>query len=189
MIKNDINLLARYYESNKEKSTKYTAGKIYLVVILVVFLFLAAGSIKLILDRGILRTDVSELQAYVTSPAIRSQLDEITLIQSNLRDLDEMITQVGSVNEVLKFALRFDSDTLRVITDNIPSGVEFQNVSFREGEINIIVSGPRASDASNYVLRLQRTNYFASVTYSGYTFDPIKEMYTTTIRLVMKGRY
>ena len=188
MIKNDMNLLARYQEIHKEKAAQYSANKIYAVILLVLFLIIGAYSLKLFLDNNMLKGEVNDLQAYVESPNVIARMNEIATLQDNIKKLDEMAAEVGSINEVLKTAVRFDSNTLNVLFYNRPSNVEFQNISFQQGALLVTVTGPRPSDPSYYVLRLQRTDYFKEVTYTGYAYDAGSSQYTTTIRLVMKGR-
>lgn len=187
MIKNDMNLYARYQEIHKAKAAQYSPNKTYMALLLILFLLAGAYSLKLFLDRSLLQSDVNELQEYVSNPTVIARLNEIAILQENIKRLDEMVTEVGSINEVLQSAVRFDSTALNVLFYNRPSNVQFQNISFQQGELFVVITGPRPSDPSNYVLRLQRENYFKEVTYTGYVLDAENDNYTTTIRLVMKG--
>jgi len=187
MRKTDMNLLARYRELNKLKANRTSPGKVYLAVFLAAFLLIAAYSTKLWIDNSLLKQDVRDLQSYVESPNVIARMNEVATLQDNLKKLDTMADELKSIDEVLGSIPRYDSGVLSILYSTRPANVRFVSVSYEGSAVVINFYGPRSSDASNYVLRLQRSGYFKDVIYSGYTFDSAASVYRSSIRCVLKG--
>ena len=185
MKKTDMNLLARYREINKLKANRTSAGRMYIAIFLAALLLIGAYSVKLFIDNSLLKSDIQELQSYVESPNVIARMNEVATLQDNLKKLDAMSDDLNSINEVLGEIPRFDSSVLSILYSTRPTNVRFESVSYEGSAVVINFYGPRPSDASNYVLRLKRTNYFKDVIYNGYSFDG--EVYRSSIRCVLKG--
>lgn len=187
MNKNDMNLLLRYREIHKERSTQSSPTRTYIAVIAVVSLLLSAFALRLWLDRLSLENDVNELDAYVNSAEVINKLKEVEQLKINNESLDSLIEQTKGINAVFASAVRFDSEALHVIQGARYKEIIFDNISYANGIIYVDIAAPKASDASNYVLRLERENYFKDVSYSGYTFHEEDKLYRTTIMCTMFG--
>lgn len=187
MRKTDMNLLARYRELNKLKANRTSPGKVYLAVFLAAFLLIAAYSTKLWIDNSLLKQDVRDLQSYVESPNVIARMNEVATLQDNLKKLDTMADELKSIDEVLGSIPRYDSAVLSVFYSTRPIGVRFESINYSGSSAVVNFNGPRPSDASNYVLRLQRTGYFKDVQYTGYSFDSNLNIYRSTITCIMKG--
>lgn len=187
MNKNDMNLLLRYREIHKERSTQSSPTRIYIAVILIVSLLLSAFALSLWLNKLSLENDVNELNAYVNSTEIINKLKEIEQLKVNNESLDLLIEQTKSINNVFSSAVRFDAEALHVLQGTRYKEIIFDNISYVNGIIYLDIAAPKASDASNFVLRLERENYFKEVKYSGYTYHEEDSLYRTTIMCTMYG--
>lgn len=187
MNKTDMNLLARYREIHKERETQTSPGRLYIAIVLVVALLMGGYSISLWVSKLSLQENVKDLNNYVTSPDVLRKMQEIKVLQDNLKALDAMIDQTKSINDVFDSAIRFDSEVLNVLQDNRYSGINFESISYSKGILYVNISGTRSSDFSNYVLRLSRSKYFKAIGYSGYTYDTSAEVFRSTIRCTMFG--
>jgi len=187
MNKKDMNLLLRYREIYKERSSQSSPTRIYLAILLVTFLILGAISISLWLNKVALEQDIVDLNNYVNSSDVLQKMDEVKQLQTNIESLNSLIDQTISINDVFDSAVRFDSEALSVIQASRYTGISFDSLSYAKGILYINISGTKASDASNYVLRLLRENYFKHVDYSGYTYDATDLVYRSTIRCTMFG--
>lgn len=187
MNKNDMNLLARYHEIHKERESQSSPGRIYIAIVLVVGLLLGAYAVNLWITKISLDQKVQDLNNYINSPDVVRRMKEISVLQDNLKALDSMIEQAVSINEVFDSAVRFDSEALNVLQDNLYTGINFDSINYSKGILYVSISGTRSSDVSNYVLRLSREKYFKFVDYTGYTYDSAENVYRSTIRCTMFG--
>lgn len=187
MNKTDMNLLARYREIHKERETQTSPGRLYIAIVVIVALLMGAYSISLWVSKLSLEQSVKNLNDYVTSPEVLRKMQEISVLQDNLKALDAMIDQTNSINDVFDSAVRFDSEVLNLLQDNRYTGIDFESISYSKGILYVNISGTRPSDFSNYVLRLSRSKYFKAVSYSGYVYDTTAEVFRSTIRCTMFG--
>ncbi len=187
MKKQDMNLLARYNEANKSKASQYSDRKLYTVIILVVVLLFGGYSIKLYIDNMLLNRSIDNLKSFVENPNTIARLNYINELQEDIQQIDVMLNEVNSINEVFDAAIRYDSQVLNVIYYMQPDRVNLENISYQEGILSVSFSGPNAYDASNYVLRLIETGYFKSVRYAGYAFNESDGLYYATLQCYVKG--
>ncbi len=187
MKKNDMNLLLRYQEIHKERTNKFSASRIYIVIVMGTLLILGALTVQFWLTENGLKSDISTLRQYNESAQVKTKMAEIAVLKENVKSLDTMLEEVKSINAVFDSAVRFDSYTLDILYSKLPTNVKFTGITYSEGVVKVDVSGTRPSDFSNYAIRLKNESYFKSVTYSGYTFDPTGNLYSATIECVMKG--
>ncbi len=187
MKKTDMNLLARYKELNKLKARKTSPGRMYIAIIVVVLLLLGSFSVKLVIDNQILKDDIKALEGYINHPNIIARMNEITTLQNNIKTLNTIKEDLDSIQLVLDSIPRFDSMILGVLYTSLPPFVKYEAVLYNGGSVIVSIVGPRPSDASNYVLRLQRTGYFKSVTYKGYSYDAVNNRYVSDIHCILKG--
>ena len=183
----DMNLLAKYEEVTKTKASQYSDNKLYVVILVVVFLLFGAFSIKLFVDNMLLNSEVESVEEFVSNPRVQSKLAYVNSLESDIAQIEEMLFEVESINEVFGAGVRFNSVPIRVLNYSRPEFVEFQNLTYQSGSIAVVISGRSAFDISNYVLRLERTNHFKKVSYSGYTYDEGQQLYFSTIQCVLKG--
>jgi Tfp pilus assembly protein PilN len=187
MHKNDMNLYERYNDLHKERSNKFSLGRIYIAILIAVFLILGALTVQFMITEANLKSDVNILNQYITSPDITKKMAEIATLKENLKALDDILLETKSINTVFDSAIRIDSFTMDVLHDSLPTNVGFDSVSYSAGTISVDLHGARASDISNYILRLENQFYFKSITSTGYLYDSTAGKYYATIRCVMKG--
>lgn len=187
MKKQDMNLLARYEEINKIKASQYSDKKLYIVIIAIVTLLLGAFSIKLYIDNSLLKKDIVTIQKYVDDTNVQQRLTHVNQLQSDLDQIEVMLEEVNSINAVFDAGVRFDSGVLNMLYYEQPYRVYLKNISYSSGLLSVLISGPNAYDASNYVLRLEESGYFKSVKYSGYVFNESDSRYYATLQCVLKG--
>ena len=187
MNKNDMNLLLRYREIHKERSNQNSPTRIYIVVVLVTALLLSAFAISLWLKRISLENSVNELSAYVTSSEVINKLKEVEQLKLNNQTLDTLIEQTRSINNVFDSAVRFDAEALTVLQSSRYKEITFENINYSNGIISLSIAGTKASDISNYVLRLKREDYFKDVNYSGYSYTKEDMLYRSVIKCIMFG--
>lgn len=187
MQKNDMNLYDRYTDLHKERSNKFSLGRIYIAILIGVFLILGALTIQFMITESTLKSDVKTLNEYNNSSEVTKKMAEIATLKENLKALDEILLETKSINTVFETAIRIDSFTMAVLKDALPKNVVFDSVNYSAGIVSVDLHGYRASDISNYILRLESEYYFKSITSSGYIFDTTAGKYYATVLCVMKG--
>jgi Tfp pilus assembly protein PilN len=187
MQKHDMNLLERYNEIHRERSKKFSPARVYIVILLGLLLIFSAVSVRFWIQESMLKSDVESLKNYNNSLAVQAKLAEIETLKKNIKFLDQLLSETKSINTVFEEAIRFDSPILEILYYELPDNVGFEAISFSQGVITIELHATKASDFSNYVLRLERGYYFKDVTYDSYTFDSSNSRYYSTVRCVMKG--
>ncbi|NLA79091.1 MAG: hypothetical protein GX845_06095 [Erysipelothrix sp.] len=187
MKKQDMNLLARYEELHKTKASQYSDNKIYFIVLGVLLLLFGAYSIKLAIDNALLKKDITELESYVNDPNIQTKLSYINQLEQDINQIEEMLQEVESINDVFEEAVRFNSVPITILNYSRPANVEFRSMDYQDGKVNVAITGRTAEDISNYVLRLQRTEHFKKVSYSGYSYNDSENRYYANIECVLQG--
>lgn len=187
MKKNDMNLLERYRSEQKRKSNQSSPVKVYLAILVVTILLIGAFAIKLLFDNLSMESKIQSTREYVESSQVNEKLERVNLIQANLDRLDTIETQVNSLTNVLDYKPRFDSKYLDIIYYEKPTIVKFTKITYELNTITLSMTGTRPSDASNYVLRLQRTKSFADVSYDGYIYNKDTKLYNADIICILRG--
>lgn len=187
MKKQDMNLLARYEEVNKIKASQYSDKKIFVIVVVVTVLILGAFSAKLFIDNSLIKNDIETIEGYINDPNIQQRLANVNQLQEDLDQIEVMLEEVNSINEVFEANARFDSEVLNTLYYTQPYRVELENITYKDGLLSVIISGVHSYDASNYVLRLLDTGYFKTVKYSGYVYSESEGRYFATLQCLLKG--
>jgi hypothetical protein len=187
MFKKDMNLLESYRLIQKARSERTSPGVFYLGIILIIALALSVYSLKLFFDNSALENKIVSIEEYINDPLIIKKLNEISTMQANIKQLDDLKVEVSSIIDVLDYIPRFDQDILKILFDNLPGGIQITKVSYVNSWISLEIIGPYPSDSSNYALRLQRTGFFKDVIYDGYRYDENLRRYRGTMKVQMKG--
>jgi hypothetical protein len=187
MLKRDMNLLESYRYIQKARSEKTSSTTMYLGIVLFVALSLGVYSLKLFFDNSTLETKIISIENYINDPLVIRKLNEISTMQTNIKQLDSLKAEVISIIDVLDYIPRFDQEILQILFDNLPEDVGITKVSYIDAWISMEVTGQFASDSSNYALRLQRTEFFKDVVHEGYKYETASRSYVGNIRVQMKG--
>jgi hypothetical protein len=187
MLKKDMNLLESYRLIQKARNERTTPAVMYLGIIVFVALALSTYSLKLFFDNSAVESKIESIENYITDPLVVRKLNEISTMQENLKQLDNLKSEVISIIDVLDYIPRFDQDILKILFDNLPQGISITKVSYINSWISLEIIGPYPSDSSNYALRLQRTNFFKDVIYDGYRYDESLRRYRGTMKVQLKG--
>lgn len=185
MNRKDINFVELYRLQSKTQRENNTPGKIYLVLFLVTTLLLSAFSIKLLIDQNLLKSQVDELQQYVSNPVRQNKLSEINKLQSDLASLKEMNGELSNLTTIMAMIPRFDRDIMNILSLNKPSDTKITNVSYDGEWVVVSVIADHVVSMSNYVLALKRSEMFEDVYYSGYSISGDK--YSSVIYVALKG--
>lgn len=185
MNRKDINFVELYRLQSKTQRENNTPGKIYLVLFLVTTLLLSAFSIKLLIDQNLLKSQVDELQQYVSNPVRQNKLSEINKLQSDLASLKEMNGELSNLTTIMAMIPRFDRDIMNILSLNKPSDTKITNVSYDGEWVVVSVVADHVVSMSNYVLALKRSEMFEDVYYSGYSISGDK--YSSVIYVALKG--
>lgn len=187
MLKKDMNLLESYRLIQKARSERTSPGVMYLGVILIIALALGIYSFKLFFDNSAIESKIESTENYINDPLVIRKLNEISIMQANIKQLDSLKSEVTSIIDVLDYIPRFDQAILKILFDNLPQGISITKVSYINSWISLEIIGPYPSDSSNYALRLQRTGFFKDVIYDGYRYDETLRRYRGTMKVQMKG--
>lgn len=187
MKKTDMNLLLTYQKEVKRKANQPKPVRFYIILILAAVFILGAFALKVGLDNYSLRNEIATTKSYIEDPKITAKMDEIIRIQADLKTLDEIETEANVLGDVINFKPKFDSKILDLVYYERPTTIKFTLLEFAENTLILNMTGTRPSDFSNYALRLQRTYKFADVSYEGYTYDDVKNLYIGSIICIMKG--
>ena len=185
MNRKDINFVELYRLQSKTQRENNTPGKIYLVIFLVTTLLLSAFSIKLLIDQNLLKSQVDELQQYVSNPVRQNKLSEINKLQSDLASLKEMNGELSNLTTIMAMIPRFDRDIMNILSLNKPNDTKITNVSYDGEWVVVSVIADHVVSMSNYVLALKRSEMFEDVYYSGYSISGDK--YSSVIYVALKG--
>ncbi len=185
MNRKDINFVELYRLQSKTQRENNTPGKIYLVFFLVTTLLLSAFSIKLLIDQNLLKSQVDELQQYVSNPVRQNKLSEINKLQSDLASLKEMNGELSNLTTIMAMIPRFDRDIMNILSLNKPSDTKITNVSYDGEWVVVSIIADHVVSMSNYVLALKRSEMFEDVYYSGYSISGDK--YSSVIYVALKG--
>ncbi|MDP3305988.1 MAG: hypothetical protein Q8S15_07940 [Erysipelotrichaceae bacterium] len=187
MLKKDMNLLESYRQIQKARSEKTSPSVMYLGIVLFVALSLGIFSMKLVFDNLTLESKIVLIEEYINDPLVIRKLNEISIMQSNIKQLDSLKVEVISIIDVLDYIPRFDQDILQILFDNLPVDVSITKLSYVDSWISLEIIGNFASDSSNYALRLQRTEFFKDVIHEGYKYEDTSRKYTGNLKVQMKG--
>lgn len=187
MKKNDMNLYERYRNEIKVKANKTSPVRLYSGIVIGAILIIGAYGVKLFIDNIVVSNNISDLELYVNDPQIVSKMNDIQQIQNNISRLNEIETSVNEVNAVLDYIPRYDSVILDIIYYEKPAVIQYTSLTYTENTISIAFTAPRSSDASNFALSLQRTKKFADVSYEGYTYDGVANVYRGVIVCILEG--
>jgi hypothetical protein len=187
MLKKDMNLLESYRYIQKARSEKTSSTTMYLGIVLFVALSLGVYSLKLFFDNSTLESNIGLIEEYINDPLVIRKLNEISIMQDNIKQLDSLKAEVASIIDVLDYIPRFDQEILQILFDNLPENVGITKVSYIDSWISMEVTGQFASDSSNYALRLQRTEFFKDVVHEGYKYDATLRSYIGNLKVQMKG--
>jgi hypothetical protein len=187
MLKKDMNLLESYRSVQRARSEKTNPTTMYVGIIFLIALSLGVFSLKLFFDNMTLENKINSIEEYVNDPMIIRKLNEISTMQNNIKQLDNLRAEVTSIINVLDYIPRFDHEILKILLDNLLEGVSITKISYIDSWINIEVIGQFPSDPSNYALRLQRTEFFQEVVFEGYKYDATSRRYIGNVRVQMKG--
>lgn len=187
MKKIDMNLLVPYKAELSRKANKISPLRLYTILLIATILIVGAFALKLSLDSKSVNDEITEIRAYIDSPAVVEKMNDLSKIQENLDLLDEIKLEAATLKDVIDYKPRFDSKILDIIYYERPNTIKFSNIEYSANAISLEYSAKNVSDVSNYVLRLQRTYSFADVSYEGYEYSTETKTYTGTIVCLMKG--
>lgn len=187
MLKKDMNLLESYRYIQKARSEKTSPTTMYLGIILFVVLTLGIFSLKLFFDNSTLEEKIIAIEDYINDPLVIRKLNEISTMQTNIKQLDSLKAEVDSIIDVLDYIPRFDQEILQILFDNLPEDVSFTKVSYIDSWISMEITGQFPSDSSNYALRLLRTEFFKDVVHEGYKYETATRNYVGNLKVQMKG--
>jgi len=158
----------------------------YVGIIFLVALSLGILSLKLFFDNLRIESQIASIEDYINDPMVVRKLNEISTMQTNIKQLDELNTEVASIIDVLDYTPRFDNEILKILLDNLPEGINITLVTYLDSWIRLEISDQFASDPSNYALRLQRTKFFKDVVFEGYKYDASSRRYIGIVKVQMK---
>jgi hypothetical protein len=187
MKKQDMNLLLSYKAEQKRKANKISPIRLYTIILIATVLIVGALSLKLVLDNTSIKNEITEIQTYISSPAVIEKMDELSKINENLALLEDIKIEALSLNTVMDYKPRFDSKVLDIVYYEKPTTLKFTEINYSENEVSLDFTAKYVSDVSNYALHLQRTYSFADVSYDGYTYDEDTGIYTGTVICLLKG--
>ncbi len=187
MKKLDMNLLDRYYADQKIKAKKGTGTRVMVMISAAGILIAGAFIGKLMLDNSLYQKEIDSLNAYLNSNNALENLAKVNHLQDQLSLLDQIETEISNLSDVMDYIPKLDQYTLDLIDDKRPTTMTNTFYSFSDNILTIEASSAYASDFSNYVLHLEESHYFASVTNYGYSLDTTTYRYTGSIECLLKG--
>ncbi|NLC41731.1 MAG: hypothetical protein GX775_02620, partial [Erysipelothrix sp.] len=125
--------------------------------------------ISLLLDQRMLDNQVEKLESYLNDSSRVSRMNEVEKMRMDVASLGAMEAELSSLNEVMEVIPRFDRQVFNVLYLNRPANVELQSVEYDGSIVMVNVRAKSVADMSNYALILERTNFFETVYYVGYT--------------------
>lgn len=187
MKKQDINLLLSYKAEQKRKANKISPIRLYTIILIAGILIIGAFALKLGLDNMAIKDEITEIQTYISSPAVIEKMAELSKVNEDLKLLEDIKIEALSLKTVMDYKPRFDSKVLDIVYYEKPTTLKFTNIEYTSNEVSLEYTAKYVSDVSNYVLHLQRTFSFADISYEGYVYDDDSRLYSGTIKCLLKG--
>lgn len=183
MKKDNINLLENYLLSEKQRKNTGSKGLNFIALFLATVLLLSAYSLKLFIDDTSLKDANKELQSYVESPNILSQIQQITTKQRQLSDLKDILVELKSLNKAFDAWPVFDSVAMNKINSCIPADTRILDIDFDGQWFTLRTVSSNYLRPSEFARNLRNTNFFEDTVYYGYEEDSGKYVGTVLVAL------
>jgi Tfp pilus assembly protein PilN len=187
MKKENINLLEHYQIIEKNRKNQGTKPLNFIAVLLIVILLLSAYSLTLFLQDSSLKTSNNDLQNYISSSQILEQLDDISTKQRQLSDLNEILSELKSLNAAFSAMPVLKTEILDSINACIPPDTKILMVDFDGQWLSIQTSSSNLLRPSEFARNLRNTQLFEEIVYNGYTTDSsAKTAYIGSVKIALK---
>lgn len=187
MKKETINLLDNYQLSEKKRKNQGSKSINFVAIFIAALLLMGAYSAKLFIDDLTLKENNQELQSYVDSPTIAAQIADITIRQRQLTDLNEILTELKSLNTAFAVMPKLNSHIFNKINTCLPPDTVILSFEFDGQWLTLKTQSSNLLRPSEFARNLNNANYFEEVNYYGYEVSSGK--YIGTVMVAMKVGY
>jgi len=187
MKKENINLLEHYQIVEKNRKNQGTKPLNLIAILLIVVLLLSAYSFSLFLQESSIKANNKELQDYTTSTMVLDQIKVISDKQKQLTDLNEILTNLKSLNAAFEAMPVMESSVLNSINACVPPDTKILSVDFDGQWFTIQTSSTSLLRPSQFARNLRNTMLFEEIVYNGYTTSTLlKTTYIGSVKIAMK---
>jgi Tfp pilus assembly protein PilN len=184
MKKENINLLENYLLSEKKRKNTGSKGISFIAVFLATVLILSAYSLKLFLEDSALKEDNASLQSYVSDPSILAKIESISTKQRQITDLNNILTELKSLNAAFNAWPVFDSVAMNKINSCIPADTKILDIDFDGQWFTLRTTSSNYLRPSEFARNLRNTGFFEDVVYYGY--EETSGKYVGTVMVALK---
>lgn len=185
MKKQDMDLLVVYRKVEKRKANVNALGRVYLMIILGSIFVVATLYFSFSLQNQGVKDQIRDIENFLLNQQTLERLNELDVLASDIRTLDDILSELQNAQEIFKLQPRFTTSTLNLLIAERPGTVRINSIAFNGGSISLSVSGTRIYSISDYVMRLKRLDVFQNVIFTGY--DLSDNGFNSTITVVLKG--
>ena len=183
----DIDFLAaqrKLHELSSEQS-----GSLYFYVSVLVGVLLITGAFyaKLKLDESQIQKQIDSLNGQITNPANLDKLTRANLLKNDIQKLKEIKTMIEEGLVVLDEIGSFTTDPMVAAIELKPTNVVFDYFDYSNTVFSITAHSRDYTIFSSYAMDLKDSPIFATVHYSGYTFDENENYYIVTYICTLEG--
>lgn len=187
MKKENINLLEHYQLLEKNRVNQGTKPLNFIAILLIVILLFSAYSLTLFLQDSSLKASNKDLQDYTTSTLVLDKIKVISVKQRQLSDLNEILTELKSLNSAFAAMPIYRTGVLNSINACIPPDTSISLIEFDGQWITIQTRSSNLLRPSEFARNLRNTKLFEDVVYSGYSTDVTSQVfYIGTVKIAMK---
>jgi Tfp pilus assembly protein PilN len=187
MKKENINLLENYQIIEKNRKKQDTRPLNFVAILLIVVLLLSAYTFTLFLQDSSIKANNKELQDYISSTMILDQIKLISDKQKQLTDLNEILTEVKSLNTAFGAMPVLKTSVLDSINACVPPETRILMVDYDGQWLTIQTSSTNLRRPSEFARNLRNTKLFEDVIYSGYNTDTsVKTAYIGSVKIALK---
>ncbi len=183
-----MDLYKKYKKSSTKQRSVSRGGLLTIVSISLIALMIATG-IRFAIERMLIKSDITNIQAYVDNPANLKKYEESKLINDDTRQLNGFKENLDELNDIFTKKETIGSNVMREIYAAKPSNVIITNMTVNGPMVSLTYSSTKEDDSSSFIKGLKERSIIKEVNYNGYTLNESDNVYTGTATLLLRGNF
>lgn|GEM_PF-132531 len=180
--KSDINLMRAYKQSNRVKKESNFKYKVLVLPIGLAVVFLGAFVIFFIMNSQ-MQKNLDWTNQYINDEKVQAEYSQSQTLNEQVTLINAEVSGMENINQAINTNPNLGSSKLNSIR-TLTNGVIALNTMTYDGltgDINITAMANNEQEAAKYIQRLNATDYFTQVVYTGYSATVMTTTKTTTI--------
>ncbi|MBS4540009.1 PilN domain-containing protein [Clostridium sp. D2Q-11] len=180
----DINLFSPYIEEERESKYK----NLYIIIGIASFIVISSlytGWYFHSVNK--LEKNIAEMNSYLSSEGIKTQLSELKQKQTQIKILDEYSTSVSGINNKITQIDVINTDIIEEINFSIPSSIYFDSMSIADRIVEIHGTTKDRSSLAQFQQTLNNKIIFSNVYITSMTKDTLNDNYVFVLTSIIEG--